>query len=312
MTGQALATYFLGQGDDFSWRKGMKIAGCASNLEPRKDQERPYRAHRYCQDRFCPSCGWWKSEQLKKRFESVRPAIEEDYQDFQWVYVTLTLTPCPTEKLEEEIKAVSESFPRLMKRMKVRELEVLGYYRFTELDRFSEEESRVHLHAVLLIPEEGMDLITECWIAGLWRESMNLNYSPRVQIDRKDEKRSVSDWIGYSSKPMVGPGDELDGKYMEWMVRVAPCVHGKHTYVSGGVIRSYLSRAKNQEKVVSDTESVELEMFSPVGVNELVMWMPLQERRLTHNINKNVPLGDLLEVLDGGHECSAENKQAND
>jgi len=262
-----LATYFLGQGDDFSWRKGMKISGCASNLEPRKDQAEPYRAHRYCQDRFCPSCSWWKSEQLKKRFEAIRPAIEEDYPDFQWVYVTLTLTPCLTEILEEEIGMVSQSFPRLVERMKRRGLEVLGYYRFTELDRFSEEESRVHLHAVLLVPEASIGLMTESWLSGLWMESMALNYSPIVQIDWKDEEKAVSDWIGYSSKPRVSPGDEFDEKYFEWIIRIAPYVHGKHLYVPGGVIRSCLSGDKKQE-AMSD---VELEIPSPVSMNELVM-----------------------------------------
>ena len=248
----------------------MKISGCASNLEPREGQDGLSRAHRYCQDRFCPSCSWWKSEQLKKRFESVRPIIEEDYPDFQWVYVTLTLTPCQTEMLEDEIRAVSESFPRLMKRIKTRKLEVLGYYRFTELGRFSEEESRVHLHAVLLIPEASMSLMTKNWLSGLWMESLKLNYLPRVQIDWKDEDKPVSDWIGYSSKPMVSPGDELDEKSFEWIVRVAPYVHGKHLYVPGGVIRSYLSMAKNQE-LVNDSESVELEMSSPVSIDELGM-----------------------------------------
>jgi hypothetical protein len=142
-TGQTLATYFLGQGDDFSWRKGQKISGCASNLEHKQDQAEPYSAHRYCHDRFCPSCGWWKSEQLKERFESVRSAIEEDYPGFRWVYVTLTLVPCLTEMLEGEIRQVSQGIPRLLERMKRRGLEVLGYYRFTELDKFSKEESRV-------------------------------------------------------------------------------------------------------------------------------------------------------------------------
>lgn len=270
MAGQALATYFLGQGDDFSWRKGTKIASCASNLEPRKDRGEPYRAHRYCQDRFCPSCTWWKSEKLKERFESIRPAIEEDYPGFHWVYVTLTLTPCLTEMLEDEIRVASQYFPRLLERMKRRGLEVLGYYRFTELDRFSDEESRVHLHAVLFVPEVRMGLMTETWLSSLWSESMNLNYLPRVQIDWKDKDRPVSDWIGYSSKPMVGSGDELDEKYFEWMVRVAPHVHGKHLYVPGGVIRSYLSMAKNQE-LMNDVESVGLEMSSSVSMDELGM-----------------------------------------
>ena len=267
-TGQALATYFLGQGDGFSKRKGMKISGCTSNLEPREDQEGPYRAHRYCQDRFCPSCAWWKSEQLKKRFESIRPVIEEDYPDFQWIYITLTLTPCPTEMLEGEIRQASQGFSRLIKKMKDNGLKDLGYYRFTELDRFSDEESRVHLHAVLFAPEEGMSLITESWLASLWCESMKLRDFTRVKIDWKDKKESVSDWIGYSSKAMVSPGDELDRKYFEWIVRVAPHVHRKHLYVPGGVIRNYWSGTKKQEDVVSD---VELEIPSPVSMNDLVM-----------------------------------------
>jgi hypothetical protein len=114
-----------------------------------------------------------------------------------------------------------------------------------------------------------MSLMTENWLSGLWSESMNLNYLPRVQIDWKDEERTVSDWIGYSSKSIVGPGDELDEKYLEWMVRIAPHVHGKHLYVPGGVIRSYLSRAKNQEGVVSNAESVEVVTSSPVCEGEL-------------------------------------------
>lgn len=245
----------------------MKISGCASNLESRKDQEGPYRAHRYCQDRFCPSCSWWKSEQLKKRFEAIRPAIEKDYPGFQWVYATLTLTPCLTEMIEVEIRQISQSFTRLIERLKRRDLEVLGYYRFTELDRFSEEESRIHLHAVLLVPLVGMSLLTKSWLSGLWSESINLNYLPRVQIDWKDEDKPVSDWIGYSSKPMVSPGDELDEKYFEWIVMVAPYVHGKHLYVPGGVIRNYLSKSTIEE-TISD---VVLETPSPVRMSGLVM-----------------------------------------
>jgi plasmid rolling circle replication initiator protein Rep len=269
-TGQALAMYFLEQGDDFSRRKGTKIASCVSNLEPKKDQEELNRAHRYCQDRFCPSCSWWKSEQLKKRFESVRPAVEEAYPDFKWMYITLTLTPCLTEMLGTEIQMVGQGFCKLMKRMKRRGLEVPGYYRFTELDKFSEEDSRIHLHAVLLVSEEGMHLMTEDWLSGLWSESMVLNYMPRVKIDWKEDERAVYNWIGYSSKSMVNPGDELGKEHFEWITRIAPYVHGKRMCVSGGVIRSYFSKAKSHAKV-NDIEFIEYELSSPVNLDELGM-----------------------------------------
>jgi hypothetical protein len=105
---------------------------------------------------------------------------------------------------------------------------------------------------------------------------------------------------------MVNSGDELDEKYFEWIARVAPYIHGKHLYVPGGVTRSYLSRGKKQD-AISDVES-ETVTSSSVGVNELGTFDSFTGEAINTQYKQEYPLGNLLEVLSGGHEYSAENK----
>jgi plasmid rolling circle replication initiator protein Rep len=229
---------------------GAKIFGCANVLEYTREPDEEgvlrfvFARAWFCKVRFCPMCQWRRQKGWQRRFIQAKPAIEADFKDCAFLFLTLTVRNCDNGELRNTINAMNNGFRKLTKR---KDWPAIGWVKAIEVTRPKAiHQSHPHIHAVLMVRNSyfsGKRFIKQSTWARYWQEVMCLDYEPVVDIRRvkarPEEEKSVFDVAMLEVlKYSVKPDDTTSSQ--TWLQEITPQLLKSRWVAIGGVLRQYL------------------------------------------------------------------------
>ncbi len=135
----------------------------------------------FCRKRHCVVCQWRRALMWKAKAYQCLPLVVNDYPDYRWLFLTLTVRNCRIIDLKETIQFMHESWKRLIQRKK---FPGIGFIRSTEVTRGNDSSAHPHFHCLLLVKSGYFTknyLNHSDWLK-LWRSCLRADYDPVVDI----------------------------------------------------------------------------------------------------------------------------------
>lgn len=239
----------------------------------------------FCRDRFCPMCQWRLSLKESYSIEIVMNAISERLK-YDYIFVTFTAPNVKGYDLSDEIKLLSRSFTKMMKRTKLVK-SIKGYVRKIEVTYNSKRDDyNQHIHAIMAVEKGYFDykdnenpyINHDEWLT-FWREATGktkVNDDGTDEISQLDVKK-IKDIEGSAKevgKYTVKSADYLYSKDVFEVLLVA--LKNKRLIAFGGVFKEYRDLFKKGE----------LDSFKKIDETEYVyrLWMSWNDE--THQYKK--------------------------
>lgn len=110
--------------------KSINVERCATILDFKQiNGEKKLVDANFCRDRLCPMCNWRRGMRAFTQMSEVMEVIQNDYQ---FVFLTLTVTNCKGEELNKTIDDLLKSFKKLTNYKKFKKA-TKGYFRALEI-----------------------------------------------------------------------------------------------------------------------------------------------------------------------------------
>lgn len=140
-----------------------------------------------CKSRFCPICNRRKAKTMAVRLLKVLEKVRVDHKGTQLIFLTLTIRNCTGDKLRENLDLLTTAWVKLIRRRPFVRA-VKGWFRAIEITYNEDEDTyHPHIHAILVVQNgyfktaNGLYLTQPTW-EKMWRESLQVDYDPRVDI----------------------------------------------------------------------------------------------------------------------------------
>lgn len=134
-----------------------------------------------CQLRFCPVCSWRKA--LKS--SAILYTNLSQFQDVNFLFLTLTIKNCQLEDLKDTLKHLSESFIRLKRKDEFKKI-VKGYIRALEVTISDDGSMHPHFHILLQVSKSygkhKSYYLTQSQLTDIWQECLKVDYKPIIDI----------------------------------------------------------------------------------------------------------------------------------
>lgn len=221
--------------DHYSEDKERRITDCASFIELTADGK--IKSANFCKNRFCPICQWRASIKTFGKVAQLQNAIEADFPQYQFIFVTFTLRNA--KKLSEGVQAVLRGFNNLSHDRLFRKVQK-GFIRSVEVTYNAEKESwHPHIHTIIAVApdyfKEGY-LTTEAW-KKLWKRAARVEYSPVVDVRavHDDKYKAVAEIVKYAVKPfdLKAAQEKLSALYSELIF----CLRNRRLRSFGGIYK---------------------------------------------------------------------------
>lgn len=188
------------------FRRSAKVIECGSYLEFRVSSEGQKLQHaNFCKDRLCPMCNWRRSMKIFSQVSSVMDKM----QDYEFVFLTLTVKNCKPEDLPKTIQALYDGWRYLYHKNSEFRSVIKGTFRSLEVTKNEKTDTfHPHLHCILaVLPSyfKGKGYITQRKWSLLWGKACKLEYIPIVHIQKvkpggKGLKGAVAEASKYAVK----------------------------------------------------------------------------------------------------------------
>lgn len=215
---------------------------------------------RFCRARCCPICQWRRSLVWRARVLEKMPKILDDYQDYNWVFLTLTVRNCHIKALKYNLDKMRHGWYKLMgvNGYKSR-FPQLGYLKTFEVTMAKNKTAHPHYHALIMLPPDYYQgqYISQEQLVRTWRQSLKLDYNPMVGITAVHEiERGVLELIKYVTKP----AHLFQSR--SWLLEYNRQVYGYRFIERGGLFRSSLQNIDNDPQ---DLININDEKSTPLG-----------------------------------------------
>lgn len=176
----SMSKRLAGAGDELKAR-AQRMRQCATLLQtlecPHGHHQRVTHAH-VCRDRLCPVCNWLRARKLAKRIATRAAEVGGRY-----IFVTLTVPNVGASQLRDEIKHISKSFGKLIRRPELSEW--TGYARTIEITYNPATATyHPHIHALIRVPESYFRsalYVHRDTLSALWAAAVDRDISPAAQ-----------------------------------------------------------------------------------------------------------------------------------
>lgn len=197
--------------------KAERLRQCATNISFKVDVasgRKTLHSANFCRVRLCPVCQWRRGLKVFGQTSKIMKAIEAD-RPMSYIFVTLTLKNCDGNSLGKTIDNMMTAWNRMQGRKAVKQA-VKGYYRGLEVTHNTDISSsdyntfHPHFHAVFAVNPSyfsSRDYISQSAWTSLWKKSMQLDYTPIVDVRRV--KGSTAAAVAEAAKYSVKPGDYI-------------------------------------------------------------------------------------------------------
>ena len=237
-----------------------------------------------CKVRLCTICSWARTRVWRRRFLISLPQVIQYNPTARFIFLTLTVKNCDVTDLNATIKLMSKAFTKMMKRRGVDRV-VLGYARSCEITKSVDGTAHPHFHILLMVRPSyfANDYIKQNDWVKLWQESLQVDYTPVVDIrsvkpkkeksDRFDKKINLGDHAGlinavlevakYGTKPsdLIGEPRDKKGKLLgytgeinhrDWFLELTRQVSGIKHVVLGGILKQYMTGEEpNEDEILN-------------------------------------------------------------
>ena len=165
--------------------RSQRMFECGSTLEFATDNHGNMRLVRalFCRDRMCPSCQKRRSMAIFHQVKAVCQSVQQVQPTMRYLLLTLTVPNVDADSLTDEIKHMTKSFDRLMKRAEVKR-SVKGFFRALEVTYNGDRDDyHPHFHVLLAVPAGYFtrNYIKQSRWLELWQESTR--YPQITQVD---------------------------------------------------------------------------------------------------------------------------------
>lgn len=227
-----------------------------------------------CHVRHCMVCQKARTMAWYRRFQIGLPKLFLAYPKVQYLLLTLTIKNCPIENLRENLNLMSAAFGKLMKRRSVARV-LLGYVRTMEVTKSTIGEAHPHFHILLAVKPcyfGGTHYIShEEWL-NMWKESLGVDYRPRVDIRKiklyesavkaqvdvaidkmvelyanQDVNSAVVEVTKYQVKgsDLIGKGTKQD---KEWLIKLTEQLDHTKQINMAGIFREFIKDTTVSER----------------------------------------------------------------
>ena len=170
--------------------KASRVFSCGTFLEFKvSEKEAKLQNANFCKDRLCPMCNWRRSLKI---FSQVSTVMDNMPDEYEYLFLTLTVRNCETSELKETIDALLDGWRFLYNKEKVFRKAVSGSFRSLEVTRNDDTSSAFygtfhpHLHCILAVKKSYFKkhYITQKQWSELWKKACDLEYKPIVHIEK--------------------------------------------------------------------------------------------------------------------------------
>lgn len=207
--------------------RALKVLNCGSFLEFKVNEEKAkLQLANFCKDRLCPMCNWRRSLKI---FSQVSKVMDNMPDDYEFIFLTLTVRNCKAEDLPKTVQALFDGWRYLYHDNKKFKKAIKGTFRTFECTINNDIHSiyygtyHPHLHCTLAVKKgyfTSKDYISQKEMSKLWRKACGLEYDPIVHIEKvylKDENGNkqtegidVTQAVAEATKYAVKSSDYLD------------------------------------------------------------------------------------------------------
>lgn len=193
--------------------RAYKLDECGRYLEfkafPSLGEKKLFKAN-FCKYRLCPMCSWRRSLKIFGQASQVMDVAMD--QDYKFLFLTLTVKNCKGSELSGELNKIYHGLTKFTQRKEIRHA-FPGWMRTLEIthnvDRFDKsfDTYHPHIHFILAVKQSYFNrnsrlYLSQARFTDLWRESMGLDYNPRVHIEKVMEgKGHIKEVSKYAVKP---------------------------------------------------------------------------------------------------------------
>ena len=258
-------------------KKANTVGACADCVEYGVYTDGTARLEKvyFCKDKLCPLCAWRKELKLFNQVSKVVDVLQS--QHYKFLFVTLTVRNCPAT--DEELKKVLDEFnagyTRLMRLQRIKHI-VKGAYRAIEVTYNEHTDTfHPHIHLIWVVPRnyfESSDYLKQAELCELWKQSLNIDYTPICDIRVVSGKKVVKNGkiISYDLKSAVAEACKYAIKSTDYL---------KHSDDVNDKVVSALVKALSRRRLVS-------------------FYGVFAEVRRQLNLDDDIENGDLVHVSD--------------
>lgn len=229
------------------------------------------------------------------RFVQALPGLVEAHRDARWLFLTLTVQNCPVDDLRATLKAMNDSWRRLVLRPEFKPVQ--GWIRTTEVTRGRDGSAHPHFHALLMVPPSWFTrhYVKQARWVELWRDTAQLNYAPSVDVRtvkaRPGEvdgdvsqalRRAAAETLKYAVKPSDMTADPA------WFLELTRQVHKLRFIATGGLLKGVLRDGQESDEDLALTDGDGQDDGSRVGFN----WRPADRRYRRYRLADADPVTD--------------------
>uniref|UniRef100_A0A0C1QX02 Uncharacterized protein n=1 Tax=Tolypothrix bouteillei VB521301 TaxID=1479485 RepID=A0A0C1QX02_9CYAN len=211
----------------------------------------------FCRCRHCPICQWRRSLMWLAKFFKVLPAIQQDYPNYRFIFLTLTVKNCQLSELRDTLAWMHKAWILLTKR---KAFPAVGWVKSVEVTKPKEPlTAHPHFHCILMVPSSyfsgaGKYLKHEKW-RELWKSCLRVDYDPIVHISVVKPKVGQSAFMLEAAlretlKYSVKPSDLVNDP--EWLAGLTQQLHKTRAIALGGVFKKYLSDDEPEDLIHAD------------------------------------------------------------
>ena len=197
----------------------------------------------FCRKRHCVVCQWRRALMWKAKAYQCLPLVVNDYPDYRWLFLTLTVRNCQIIDLKKTIQFMHESWKRLIQRKK---FPGIGFIRSTEVTRSNDSSAHPHFHCLLLVKSGYFTrnyLNHSDWLS-LWRSCLRADYNPVVDIRAISEDLSPTVVVPEILKYCVKEADLVADR--EWFLELTRQMRYVRTVATGGLLKDYLKQLEEE------------------------------------------------------------------
>ena len=223
---------------------------------------------RFCRVRLCPVCQWRKSMMWRARFINAVPKILQDYPNYRFLFLTLTVRNCPLEELRDTISLTNKAWGRMSKR---KVFPAVGWVKSVEVTRGKDGNAHPHFHSVLMVKPsyfKGKNYLSQKAWSELWKSCLRIDYQPVVHIKALKPKSGSSEDVTTHHTKLIEKALLETLKYSVkesdlvtdpgWLKGLTNQLHKTRSVAVGGTFKEYISDKEPENLINSEDDKDEI------------------------------------------------------
>ncbi len=210
----------------------------------------------HCQLRLCPVCSWRRAE--KTYFNVFKIINEPEFDDLEFLFMTLTVKNCPAIKLNDTLDLMFNGWRKLtLNDRQVFRKSFEGTFRALEVT-YNPDKKTYHPHFHVLVAvkknyfkKSNEDYISHEKLINLWKNACNLDYEPDVDIRKVTNSKHKQ--IAEVAKYTVKPTDYIARKNVVRTLDEA--LYRRRLIAYGGIFAKVKKKLKIQDDPIFDDEN---------------------------------------------------------